>query len=95
MSTWYKVAKYSLVIEPVEVIKSSLHRITVLDPHKGGKARERQHSKNSEYSTFFEYWADAHKFLIEREEEKLRAANEDALEFTDNLSKIRQYKSPA
>lgn len=91
-TTKYKTKSYSTGIEPVEVIRETDQSVFLAGLRKSGERRE---AKISDWTQYHSSWVDAHAYLLNRAEEKVRCCHSALNSATGELDAIKGMKRPA
>lgn len=97
--TWFKTGGWRELIEPVCVVKVTAKTVTVREKRftigaESDKYDDMRRDKHGLYERFFPTWEEAHAYLLERTESKLKNARNTIEESSKKLDKIKGMKPP-
>ena len=89
----YKASSLRATIEAVEVVKET-DKFVVLAFNSGFGHGTRREAKVSDYCAYFDSWADAHQYHVDRVLREIASAEEKLSRLDSELAKINKMKDP-
>lgn len=96
MSEWYRVNRWNADISPVEVVKETPKQLVVRHHEAWRKADiESRRDKRSSSDNYFPTWEEAHAFLMEQADAKLKNARRALEVAQSHHGNVKGMKKPA
>ena len=89
----YKAGKWGSTIEAVDVERET-DKFVVLSSNNAFGNGTRREAKVSDYYAYFDSWADAHKYHIDRVSKEIASAERKLSQLNNELMQINEMKDP-
>lgn len=90
----YRTGGWDCYIEEVEVVRETAKQIILLEEWRGKKS-ERRTTKRGNYHNYFDSWAEARDFLLEKAHSKVQSTEANFEEAMKKRGEIEKLKEPA
>lgn len=91
MTTLYKTSSYSREIEPVEVSRVTDKSVWLM---RGFDKKERREARFCSYSNYYDSWAEAHQYLMNKHIKKIEYAEENLKRAGKELLDVESLAPP-
>ena len=89
----YKTSACRSTIDAVEVVKET-DKFVVLASNNAFGHGTRREAKVSDYCAYFDSWADAHKYHVDRVSKEIASAERKLSQLNNELAQINDMKDP-